>query len=181
MGSQEELSFEEAFRALYNTVRMHCCCYMDGDTYAADTITSDTFIDLHKKWHTLPTHTAQGLKAWLYRAAHYNALSYCKKQERNPLYYNIEAYAEENPDFHAAHFSEEPFPLAEYEKYKEELASIQHLLSKSEWLLFEYIVIKGCDLRTTAKACHISYDYVRVRWFRIRRKIQKELGYLWKI
>ena len=92
----------------------------------------------------------------------------------------LKAYAEENPDFHAAHFAEEPFPLAEYEKYKEELASIQHLLSKSEWLLFEYIVIKGCDLRTTAKACHISYDYVRVRWFRIRRKIQKELGYLWK-
>ena len=112
MESREELSFEEAFRALYNTVRMHCCCYMDGDTYAADTITSDTFIDLHKKWHTLPTHTAQGLKAWLYRAAHYNALNYCKKQEKNPLYYNIEAYAEENPDFHAAHFAEEPFPLA---------------------------------------------------------------------
>lgn len=172
---QEELDYERAFKTLYPKLQSHCYAQTGGDTYAADVITSQTFLDLYNKWATLRSHTAEVISAWLYHAAYYSLRNYYKEQKKDPVYLDMEQYVKEHPDFHHLNFSEEPFPLEEYERYRQELGTIKRILTPSEWLLFESIVVKSLNIKTAAKRLGIGYDLARVRWFRIRRKIRAAL------
>lgn len=172
---QEELNYEQAFKTLYPKMQSYCYAQTGGDAYAADVITSQTFLDLYYKWETLKIHTENVIIAWLYHASYYSLLNYYKEQKKNPVYLDMELYAEEHPDFHYLNFSEDPFPLEEYERYRQELGTIKRILSPSEWLLFESIVIKELDIKTAAKRAGIGYDLARVRWFHIRHKIRTAL------
>lgn len=168
----EEITLEQAIEANYDCL-FNLYLRKTADEEAADHIITNAFIRLKEKWNQLNTHTTPGLRAWLYQAANFAFLDYCKAQKRQPQTVNIDAYLTEHPDFHPDVTDDPIEEILEAEAYRKTLEKIKDILPPKQYILFERILEYDFDIKATADACHLNYDTLRVYWSRIRKRLEK--------
>lgn len=170
----EEITIEQAFE-LNCDYLFNLYLRKTSDEEAADQIATAAFIRLKEKWDQLDTHTAQGLRAWLYKAADFAFRDYCKAQKRRPQTVNLDAYLIEHPNFHPEEFSDDPMEeILEAEAYRKMLDKIKEILPPKQYILFERLLEYDFDVEATANAYGLNYDTTRVYWYRIRKRLEDQ-------
>lgn len=168
----EEITIEQAIELNYDHL-FNLYLRKTADEDAADHIITTAFIRLKKKWDQLDTHTAPGLSAWLYQAANFAFLDYCKTQKRQPKTVNLDAYLIEHPNFHPDEVNLDPMEeILEAEAYRKMLDQIKEILPPKQYILFERILEYDFDIQATANAYNLKYNTVRVYWSRIRKRLE---------
>ena len=168
----EEITIEQAIEINYNYL-FNLYLRKTGDDEATDYIITTAFIRLKEKWEQLTTHTAPGLRAWLYQSANFIFLDYCKAKKQQPQTVNLEAYLLEHPNFNPDIYSTDPMEeLLEAESYRKILQKIQKMLTPKQYILFERLLEYDFDVKATASAYNLNYDTVRVYWSRIRKRLE---------
>lgn len=146
--------------------RQHGCNEQD-----AQDITSEAFIVLHNKWDTIGTCDEDQIRSFLFRTAKNKSLELRRYQRKHPTPCNLESVSEQVSVDSMIYVD----PKEEDKRYLDYIEQIKHKLDKKEFLTFEHLVINKQTPAQTAQELHISEINVRVRWCRIRKKLQKLL------
>lgn len=165
------MTYEEAYRI--HRKRIECFCqyklYSKSDEEAED-IASEIFILLFQKWETMDSHEGDRIKAWLYRAATLKVMESNRKAHQAPEVCEFdETRMGETEDILARDFEEDSRIFEQY------LRQIKSILSRKDLILFEMKVEKKYTLAQAAESLKIKETTVRVRWFRIQKKLEKEI------
>lgn len=169
----KEITIEEAMEANYNQL-FNLYLQKTSDEEATDQIVTEALIKLKQKWDQLETHTAPGLRAWLYNAAHFAFLDYYKAKKRQPQTVSLDAYLLEHPDFHPEFSDSDSMEeILQKEAYLKILDKIKKILPPKQYILFERLLEYDFNPKATAAAYNLKYDTVRVYWSRIRQKLEK--------
>lgn len=168
----DEITIEQAFESNYDQL-FNLYLRKTADEEAADHIVTTAFIKLKERWDQLNSHTAPGLRAWLYQAASFSFLDYCKAQKRQPKTVSLDAYLLEHPDFHPDETDPNPMQeLLEAEAYRKVLEKIKEILPPKQYILFERILEYDFDIKAAADAYGLNYANMRVYWSRIRKRLE---------
>ena len=128
---------------------------------------------MKEKWDQLTTHTAPGLRAWLYQSASFIFLDYCKAKKQQPQTVNLDAYLLKHPNFNPDIYGTDPIEdLLEAEAYRKILQKNQKMLTPKQYILFERLLEYDFDIKAAASAYNLNYDTVRVYWSRIRKRLE---------
>lgn len=137
----------------------------------AQDITSEAFIVLHNKWDTIGTCDEDRIRSFLFRTAKNKSLELRRYQRKHPIPCNLESVSEQVSVDSMIYVD----PKEEDKRYLDYIEQIKHKLDKKEFLTFEHLVINKQTPAQTAQELHIREINVRVRWCRIRKKLQKLL------
>ena len=153
---------EEIIKMYYNAILKYCRAALNGDYAAAEDVTQEVFLALHKKMTTLTID--QNIRLWLYRAADFEIKKYIKKHPSHiPL--------DELP--------EETLPSNE-DSYDLEVSDCLECLTDDERkLLTDYYTSESKS--EVAMEHHIGIDVLYVRVHRIRRRLTNYLSNIDKI
>ena len=170
-----ELTKEQAFKQLYIPIQKFFRQQLHVCEQEIEDLTMDVLVELiNDHWDALETHTLKGLRVWVWNAAHYKALDFIKKKNRQPLVVSIEAAMQEDPDLQYENFSNPLKATDENEEYKQKIAIVKRLLTPPDFQLFD-MRLRGHSPPEIAKALGISEGAERTRFCRIRKLLQKEL------
>ena len=168
----EEITIEQAIELNYDYL-FNLYLRKTADEEDADHIITTVFIKLKEKWDQLDTHTAPGLRAWLYHAAHFAFLDDCKAKKRQPKTVNLDAYLIEHPNFYLDDFVSDPMEeMLEAKAYRKMLEKIKEILPPKQYILFERILEYDFDIKAATDAYNLNYDTMRVYWSRIRKRLE---------
>ena len=168
----EEITIEQAIGMNYDYL-FNLYLRKTGDDEAADHIITTAFIRLKEKWNELPSHTAPGLRAWLYQSTSFIFLDYYKAKKKQPQIVNLDAYLLEHPNFNPDIYGTDPLEdLLEAEAYRKMLQKIQNMLPPKQYILFQRLLEYDFDVKAAASAYNLNYDVVRVYWSRIRKRLE---------
>ncbi len=148
---------EEIIKLYYNAILKYCRAALNGDQAAAEDVTQEVFLALHRKMTTLTID--QNIRLWLYRAADFEIKKYIKKHPSHiPL--------DELP--------EEMLPSNEDSYDLEVSDSLECLTDDERKLLTDYYTSESKS--KVAKEHHIRLDVLYVRIHRIRRRLADYLS-----
>lgn len=168
----EEVSIEEIIEQNYNHL-FNLYLRKTSNDDVADHVVTMAFLKLKEKWDQLESHTAPGLRAWLYQATDFAFRDHCKKQKRRPETVNLDAYLLTHPDFCPESDDGDPMEeILEAEAYHKMLERIKEILPAKQYILFERMLEHDFDVQATAQAYNLNPGTVRVYWSRIRHRLQ---------
>lgn len=148
---------EEIIKMYYNAILKYCRAALNGNYSAAEDVTQEVFLALHRKMTTLTID--QNIKLWLYRAADFEIKKYIKKHPSHiPL--------DELP--------EEMLPSNEDSYDLEVSDSLSCLTVEDRKLLTDYYTSE--DKSEVAREHRIGIDVLYVRIHRIRRRLADYLS-----
>lgn len=137
----------------------------------AEDITGDVFLLLYTKWENFSDHDEKAILKFLYTTAKYKAHQFFRKQRKAPATCSIDNVSE-------AVLADESTQIDiedENKRYSEYVAQIKPLLSDTERITFEYMVIKNYTAKQIARELNTTEICIHVRQFRIRKKLEKLL------
>lgn len=142
---------EEIIKMYYDAIFKYCRAALNGDTAAAEDVTQEVFLALHRKMKTLTID--KNIKLWLYRAADFEIKKYIRK---HPSHLSIDELPEE-----MLHDSEGYLSIGE--------DSLNCLTDEEKKLLTDYYSSE--DRQAVAKEHNIRLSALYVRIHRIRQRL----------
>ena len=170
-----QITFDEAYVKYRSRIERYIQHQYGFSSHDAEEITAEVFIILISKWDEFDIHVESGVVKFLYRTAKNKAMEFLNKQKRRPNTCNLEEYLclksndNNNDEFIYIDFE------TEEKRYHEYINEIKNILSPKERITFEYIVEKKYHPSQIAIELKTTEINIRVRWCRIRKKIENSL------
>lgn len=164
INSQEELTFEQLYRQYYADILLYARYSLNNPEETAKDITSDAFTKLLGKWSDFNPKTSSALIAWLRKTARFLTYNHNRKEQKLPT-----IPLEDITDH------EDQTTSIETCTYEEHIKHIKNELTEEEFHLFEQIVIYNRTISQIAEKMNISSNTLKVRWFRLKKKIRQIL------
>ncbi len=142
---------EEIVKMYYDAILKYCRAALNGDTAAAEDVTQEVFLALHKKMKILTID--KNIKLWLYRAADFEIKKYIHK---HPSHLSLDELPEE-----MLHDTDNYRTIGD--------DSLSCLTDDEKKLLSDYYSYE--DRQEVAKKYNIRLSALYVRVYRIRQRI----------
>ncbi len=156
--------WELIYRKYYNRIYDYCL-YRIKHEYDAEDMTSDVFCLLHDKWEQYETHDDAAILTFLYRSANYKIIE--RGKETTILCGSAEIDIDSLPEGLPIDYA-----IVENDRYERYISDILRNLTGKDRELFTYIVIDKLHYTDIAGKLHVSENTVKLRWYRLRRKIK---------
>ncbi len=162
------MTFEDAYKALFESIVKYCYVRNGKDRYYAEESTAKAFEVLYRKWDTLPSHEEKFIKGWLVRAAD-NTIREVRRSAPSAYMPIEEAWCQDLIDEQHCrnHYDEdqEAYCFAEYIK------EIEAKLEPKDRQLFHYVMVEQLPFNKIANNMNTSENAVRIKWTRLKRKL----------
>lgn len=162
--STDEITFEELYKKYSPDLFLYVFHTLNHSNEVAEDITSETFTILFEKWENFNPKSYPVLISWLRKTARF--LSYNSNRK--------EQHLSTVPLDNIINNGNAIDPVGEY-IYKEDLLRIKQNLTDEEYQLFENIVIRNYSIKQIAPTMNITSGTLKVRWFRLKKKIRELL------
>lgn len=137
----------------------------------AQDITAEAFIVLYNKWDAIGNTDEKRICTFLFRTAKNKSLEHYARQKDNPLPHSLENISDQIASDSFTYID----PQVEDRKYLEYIEQIRRKLDATEVLILESFLLEKLTPAQVARKMGMSENGVRVRWCRIRKKVQKLL------
>ncbi len=171
-----QITFDEVYLKYRSQIERYLQYQYGYSLHDAEEITADVFLILFTKWEDFESHNESGVVKFIYRTAKNKSMEFMKEQKKKPITCSIEellSVESQNADAFIYLDSE-----AEETKYLKYIEKIKSILTTQERLTFEYIIEKRYHYKQIAEEMNTSEINIRVRWCRIRKKIEKLISEL---
>ncbi len=168
-GAANERELEAAVEEYYDAV-WSFSLFLTGHVYdAAEEITQETFLCLIKKWNGIEK---ENVGRWLFGVARRKFYEYVRAQKRDKdhLIYPDDP---EDPVFSAGEICVDD-AIPDEAAVEEAKRRVVESLTDEEKILFDRYYGKKMTYAEIMKASGLSYNGVRMRLFRLRRKIKEK-------
>ncbi len=156
--------WELIYRKYYSRIYDYCL-YRIRHQQDAEDMSSDIFCLLYDKWEHYETHDETAVLAFLYRSANYKIVERGKG--------TIILYGNEEIDIDSLS-GDVPidYEIVENDKYERYISEILRNLAGKERELFTYIVIDKLPYADIGNRFGVSENSVKLRWYRLRRRMK---------
>ncbi len=173
------MTFDEVYTKHFPTMARYCLSRNGGDRYLAEDAAEQAFLTLFRKWDTLPSHDELFLKCWL--------AGTCENTMRE-IHRKTQGVASLDEDWCLDLVEEEQsrkgvaYDLEnEITRFAEYTEALEKDLKPKEKLLFRAVVVDEVGLREAGRRLDISENAAKLKWGRLKKKLQprllKMLGY----
>ncbi len=164
MNRDTQQEWEKIYKKCFQRIYEYCKHRIGNENDAMD-IASEVFCLLFEKWTRYETHPEEAILAFLFRSADY------KIRERG----RIEEVRSGDTEIDLTTLPEKlpiDFYIKEQDKYEEYIREILLALPEKSRELFADIVINKMPYSEIAAKLQVSENTVKLRWYRIRRKLE---------
>ncbi len=156
--------WESIYRKYYRRIYDYCL-YRIKHEYDAEDMTSEVFCLLYDKWEQYEAHDEAAILSFLYRAANLKIRERGRQTDRpyGGAEIDIDTLSEELPIDYA---------IVENDRYERYISDILRKLTGQDRELFTYIVIDQLRYTEIADKLHVSENTVKLRWYRLRRRMK---------
>lgn len=158
----EKMTFEALYKKQFSTVCKYARNKLQMSENTVEDIANEAFLILLKNWDKVQPKTPSTLMSYLFKTATYLTYNHNRKAQKLPTVSFDDALAvpeEEN--------------MVEKFTFHEHLKHIKAELSEEEYLLFEQKVLNNYTNGEIAAFFGVSENTLKMRWQRLRKKIQK--------
>lgn len=166
-----QLTFDESYEIYRSRIERYFQAQFKYTLHDAEDLTAEVFIVLYQRWNEFDSHEKSAISAFLYKTATNMAMEFQRKQRNQPTLCDLDDVPEENLAQPPKHLDQEE----ETSKYKYYIDQIKAILSPKERITFQYMIDNDCDAHRAAQEFNTNVVNVRVRWCRIRKKIEQML------
>ncbi|MBQ7348156.1 MAG: sigma-70 family RNA polymerase sigma factor [Clostridia bacterium] len=161
-------SFDLVYQKYYVQLVRYCFYRVGKKFDLAEDIVNEAFILLYQKWDQLDFDCDTKILSWLTKAILNKIYEYRRKNPLPLISLDEEVKKEyiESQAIQSIDTEDEEF------KYRLYLESIEKFLPSDECKLFYYIVIQEYDYKKCASLLGITENAVKLRWYRIKRKLR---------
>ena len=172
--------YKSIHQKYYHTIKRYFESRYGFNHHDADELTGDTLITLDQKWDEVKEYGEEQILDWLYKTARYKALEFYRRKKKVPMTVSLE----ENlvGDLDSVSFDDllSVDQASTDHQYQSYILNIKQILTEKERRTFECIVEKGYSVSQTAKELHTKEGTIKVRYFRLRKKIKQQLHMILK-
>ena len=167
MNKSTEQTYQEIYRSAFPKLvtylqRRYPCNWQD-----AEDISAQALHILWQKWDTLESHTEAGMLRWLLLTTQNLMRDENKRKHRRPQLLSLEELTDNQ---HPLTMPELTLQQSEQE-YTNYITEIMQRLSESDAALFHAKIIDHKPDEEIAARLGLTVNALRVRWFRIKRRI----------
>ncbi len=155
---------DRIYREYYNRIYNYCL-YRIQHKYDAEDMTEDVFCLLYNKWEQYKTHDDAAILAFLYRSAYYKIIE--RGKETTILYGSTEIDIDSLPEGLPIDYA-----IVENDRYERYISDILRNLTGKDRELFTYVVVDNLRYADIADRLQVSENTVKLRWYRLRRRIK---------
>ncbi len=174
---KEEVTFEEVYLKYNDAIFRYCYHKLNLDRHAAEDIASDVFTALLLKWDNLETHTKPGIIKWLYSTAKNMLMKYYRDMKTALVIVSFnDCIKSDEETKESEYMASDDNIVSEVAKYIEYINEIRDRLDKSDWIIFESIVVYKRSIAMTANMLSLKENTVKVSWYRLKNKLKTLLS-----
>lgn len=167
MNKSTEQAYQEIYRSAFPKLviylqRRHNCNWQD-----AENISAQALHILWQKWDTLESHTEAGMLRWLLLTTQNLMRDEVRKKQRKPQPLSLEELTDNRHPLTMPEIS----PQQSEQEYTSYITEIMERLSESDAMLFHAKIVDCEPDKEIAARLGLTVNALRVRWFRIKRKI----------
>ena len=165
------MTFDEMYLKHFPTVTAYCYQRNGRNQYLAEEAAMKAFDVLYKKWDTVNPHGEKALKSWLISAVEYTMKEVVREQP--PSYEPLdEPWCQDLIEKQQCRNGTFYDPVMEAQNFLDYTNKIEKKLKPNAKALFHYIVVEQLSIEDTAKKMNLTENAVRIRWFRLSRKLK---------